>query len=266
MANEDSVLREVDQELAEDRQWQLFRKFGPAVIGGAAAVIIGVGAWQLYSAAQTRAASADAISFNEAAELLAESPAEGREALKAIAEDGDSGYGVLARFRRAGSLAIAGEREAAIAAFQTIYDNGGAPRSMRELARIRAAYLAIDDGRDAALSHLGSLTTSDGAFRPYADEVTGIAALKAEDYETALSVFSRLSLDAATPVALAARAEEFQALAIAGKSGVNITGEIRLDDIIGAVGESPVSQDDDESGDPVVEEAAETETTESETE
>ena len=46
MANEDSVLKEVDQELAEDRQWAMFRKYGPAAIGAGLALILGVGAWQ----------------------------------------------------------------------------------------------------------------------------------------------------------------------------------------------------------------------------
>jgi hypothetical protein len=256
VANEDSVLKEVDQELAEERQWSMFRKYGPAGIGAAAALVIGVGAFQFYNAAQTRAANQQATAFNEAVELLADNPAQGREALNAIAEEGGSGYAVLAAFRRAASLVADGERAAAIAAFQEVYEDNAAPKTMRDLARLRAGYLAIDDGREAALSHLGDLPQSSGPYRPYADEIVGVAALLAEDYETALGVFRQLSGNPETPQALSARAEEFSALAVSGKAGVNITGEIRLDDIVGAIGEA-APQNTAPAGEPLEDDAAE---------
>lgn len=236
MANEDSVLREVDQELAEERQWSIFRKYGAAVIGASAALVLGVGAWQIYSAMQTRAANEHALEFNAALDRLETSPEEGRAALKQIADEGASGYSVLSEFRRAASLLATGERRAAIGVFEEIYAKSSAPRSIKDMARIRAAYLALDDGRDAALSHLGPIQTNGGAFGAYADEVEGIAALKEEDYETAVAIFTRLSNDPQIPEAVRARAEEYAALATAGKSGVNLTGAVRLDDILGAVG------------------------------
>lgn len=236
MANEDSVLKEVDQELAEERQWAGFRKYGPVVIGAAVALVIGVGAWQAINAARTSAANKDAVEFAEAAEKLIESPVEGRAALAAIGAEAGSGYASLAQFRRAASLAADGDREDAIAAFAAIYQDGGAPKPMRELAQLRAAYLSLQDGREIVLDHLGSLQNSDGPYRPYADEAAGIAALKAEDYETALSVFSGLAARPTTPAPLAQRANEYLALAVSGKAGVNLTGKFALDDVIGAVG------------------------------
>ncbi len=240
MANEDSALREVDQELAEERQWAMFRRYGPAVIGAAAALVIGVGAWQAYDASRTGAANKEATQFADAAELLLENEIEGRSALETIADEGRSGYAVLAQFRRAASFAAADDRQAAIDVFAEIYDDGGAPQPMRDLARVRAAYLSLQDGRDIVLDHLGLLASSDGAFKPYADEVTGLAALKAEDYETALSLFGALATLPETPPALAQRAEEYRALAVAGKAGVNLSERIELDDIVGAVG-APVA-------------------------
>ena len=239
MANEDSVLREVDQELAEDRQWSMFRKYGPAVIGAASALVIGVGAWQFYNAAKDRAAAAQAASFSEAVDTLVENPAAGREALSAISEDGAGGYAVLAQFRRAASLASEGDNAAAVAAFKDLYSDNGAPKALRNLARLRAAYLSLDEGRDAALSHLGPLSESDGPYRLHADEIAAVAALRAEDYETALSLFNKIAASPNAPITLSTRAEEYAALAVAGKGGVNLTGEIRLDDIVGAVGEAP---------------------------
>lgn len=236
MANEDSVLKEVDHELAEERQWSAFRKYGPAVIGAAAALVIGVGAWQAITAARVNTANKEAVQFAEAAEQLSEDAEAGRNALDAIAKEGGSGYASLAKFRRAASFAADGDRAAAIETFSDIYNDGGTPKSMRELAQLRAAYLSLQDGREIVLDHLGTLQNSDGPYKPYADEAAGIAALKAEDYETALSLFSGLAALPSTPPPLAQRAQEYLALAVSGKAGVNLTGRFVLDDVIGAVG------------------------------
>ncbi|MEM8771072.1 MAG: tetratricopeptide repeat protein [Pseudomonadota bacterium] len=244
MANEDSVLREVDQELAEDKQWLLFSKYGPAAIGAGAAIIVGVGAWQVWTAMQTRAAGEQAIEFNNAIETLAEDAESGRAELAAIA-GGSSGYAVLAEFRRAGSLAADGQTEESIAVFQSVYADSAAPKPLRSLARLRASYLSLDQGREAALGHLGDLSEAQGPFSHHADEVIGVAALRAEDYQTAISIFDRLKAAPATPEPLRIRATELRALAVAGQNGVNITGDIRIDDILGAVapGDNPLFAD-----------------------
>ncbi|MHA7871363.1 MAG: tetratricopeptide repeat protein [Hyphococcus sp.] len=253
MANEDSALREVDQELAEERQWATFRKYGPAAIAGAAAIVIGVAGSQVWDARQTGAAKDQALEFRSALELLSEDQTAGRAALQVIADTASSGYGELAAMHRAASFARGGERLAAIAAYREIY-NGGAERNIRELARLRAAYLSLSDGREDVLNDLGDLPQNGGSYAYHAREVAGLAALKAKDYETALSMFRELSIDLGAPPALRERAENFAALTAAGKAGVNVTGETQLDDLLSAVGletNTPISlgdADDDSAG------------------
>lgn len=251
MANEDSVLKEVDQELAEERQWSLFREYGPAIIGASAALVIGVGVYQGWTAAQTRAAGEKAEAYVAATDLLAQSPQEGRAELDALATEG-GGYAVLAQFRRAAALASDGDRDAAVSAFQSIYEGRDAPKALRNLARVRAAYLSLIDGREAALAHLGALESEGGPFAPYAKEIAGVGALKAEDYESALSIFRTLADDPTTSESLRIRAEEYAALAVSGKAGVNLAGRFELDDIVGAVGDEA----DPAVGDEAAEDAA----------
>ena len=237
MANEDPLLKEVDQDLAEERQWEMFRKHGPAVIGAAAAVVVGVGAWQFWTARQDADAKRLALEFKAAVETLADDEAAGRQAMAAIAEESAGGYGVLSRFYRAASFGQAGERDAAINAYKQIYNDNAAPRQLRELARIRAAYFALDSGRDAVLEHLADLAETGGAYSYHANEIAGIAALEEQDYETALATFRALSIDPAAPASVRSRAEDFAALADAAKAGVKITGEARLEDVLDAVGD-----------------------------
>ena len=236
MANEDSILREVEQEIAEDRQTQMFRQYGPAFIGGAIAIVFGVAAWQFWTGSRNAAAEAQALEFRDAIELLAEDQDAGRAALGAVAGEG-GGYGALAGLHNAASFARGGERLRAIEEYRVVYADGSAARQVRSFARLRAAYLSLADGRDAALADLGDLPEETGAFGVYAREIAALAALFDSDFETAQSMFRQLSIDIAAPQPLRARAEDFAALAATGKSGVNIFGEARVDDLLRAVGD-----------------------------
>jgi len=251
VANEDSALKEVDQELAEERQWAMFHKYGPMALGGAAAIILAVGGWQFWNASQDTAAGQTALEFSNAVDLLAENADDGRAALLAIEEEGAGGYSVLAALHRAASFARGGERLAAVNAYREIYKNSGTPKNIKGLARLRAGYLSISDGRDEVMVDIGDLLDGNSAYAFQAREISGLAALQAGDYETALSLFQRLSADIGATSSLRDRAEDFAALAQSAKDGVNITGEARIEDLLSVVGESveeASASDDDEGG------------------
>lgn len=237
MANDESILREVNQELAEDDLNQKLRTYGPMIAGAGAALVVGVAAWQFWTAREEAAARAHALEFNAAVELLGEDRDAGRDALAALGEEG-GGYGALARLQAAASYAGGGERLRAVETYRAVYTDGGVQRRVREFARLRAAYLSLADGRDAVLSDLGSLPEAEGPFGVYAREISALAALGAEDYETAQSMFRDLTIDLSAPAPVRERAEDFAALAASGKVGVNITGEARVEDLIRAVGEA----------------------------
>ncbi|MGE0410005.1 MAG: hypothetical protein AB7P23_12190, partial [Amphiplicatus sp.] len=74
MTNDDSVLREVDQAIAEERQWALYRKNAPLLISIGAAAIVGVAGWQFWNARQAERAAAAALEISTAAETLARYP------------------------------------------------------------------------------------------------------------------------------------------------------------------------------------------------
>ncbi|WP_425409193.1 tetratricopeptide repeat protein [Hyphococcus sp.] len=242
MANDESALREVDQELAEERQWSEFRRQGPLVIGAAIAVVAGVAGWQIWNHVQKSTAEENAIEYSNALEVLAEDSVAGRASLETVAKD-TSGYGALAALQRAGSYAAGGERLKAVEIYREIA-GGGAPNRVKQLAQLRAGYLSLVDGRDAVIDVLGDLPEAEGRFGYYAREIMALAALDAEDYETAQSSFRQLSLDMSAPEGVRSRAEEFAALASAAKAGVNISGETRLEDLLEAVGDASAPVED----------------------
>jgi len=249
VANEDSALREVDKELAEERQWALFRKHGPSLIAAAISVVAVVGGWQFWNARQESVAAERALEFKNAVELLAENQDEGRAALEAIAGSGAGGYGVLARLHQAASFARNGERLAALDAYRALSNDSAAPKRVRELARLRAAYQSMADGRDAVIASLDGLDGDESVTGFYAREILALAAIEEKDYETAFSMFMRASTDLSAPAGVRERAEEFAALAASGRAGVNITGEARIEDLVKAVGEAGALEGAQASGD-----------------
>jgi hypothetical protein len=246
VANDESVLREVDQELAEEQQWAQFRRHGPFLIGAAVALVAGVAGWQAWSHFKTSAAEETALEYRDAVELLEEDQEAGRAALASIADE-SGGYGALAAMQRAGSYASGGERLRALEIYRGVA-SGSAPKRVRELAQLRAGYLALVDGRDAVIVELGALPEAEGLYGYYAREIMGLAALGAEDYETALSNFRQLSIDISAPQGVRDRAEEFAALAAAARAGVNISGEARVEDLLKAVGEETITPADGMEG------------------
>lgn len=243
MANEDSALREVDQELAEERQWAMFRQYGPGVIAGAAAVVLVVGGWQFWKARQASVAGEQSLEFKNAVELLAETPDEGRSAVAAIADAGDGGYSVLARLHQAAALSQGGDRLGALEAYRAVAETRSVPKPIRELARLRAAYHALADGRDAVMAELDGLDETDSINGFYARELLGLSTLQEKDFETAHALFTQLTTDLGAPAALRERAGEFAALAASGRAGVNITGETRIDDLVESLS-GPAATDD----------------------
>ncbi len=246
MANDESILREVDQELAEERQWAFFTRNGPVVIGVAAAVVLVVAGVQIWNAQKSSAAARSAAAYQAALTALEEDPAAGRAALQAFSEGAPKGYAILAEMRRAGALAANGERTQALAIYREIYEGRGAPKRLAQLARLRAALLALEDGRDAVMADLGELEADPSALGFHAREIAGVAALEAGDYATAINIFDAMIASLETPRALRARAEEFAALAEAGKAGANLTRDLQADDLaetLGALGAKDASSD-----------------------
>ena len=219
--NDDMMLREVDQALAEDETSQSIKKNLPAIIAGALIIIVGVGGWQIWDAQRAAASAKASAAFDGA--LKSAGSEDGTKELRSLA-DGSGAYAALAKLRLANERAAAGEREAALALFREVYSGGGASKRVKDVARLRASYLSLADNREAVLKDIGDLETDQTALGFYAREVIGLAALKAGDYQSAEEMFRKAasSPDAPEPVRL--RAAEFAALAGAGKAGVEFPG------------------------------------------
>ena len=225
--NDDVLLREVDEDLAQDRQLAAFKKYGPYV------AVLAVLALALVAFLQVRKARA-AAAREEAATAYAFALGEEADADALFGYAGtvpSDGYRALALMRGAGTAARAGERVQAITAYERVYADESLPAALRDLARVRAGYLALEDGGGAADGIVAGVMTE--AFAPYAREIEGLSALSRGDYASAAATLEAAG-DAEGPVA--ARADSLLALARAGQAGVPLEAPQSDDDFLNDFG------------------------------
>lgn len=217
MTNDDTILREVDQALAEDNTATAFQKNLPLILGAAFIVVAGVGGFQVWQS--NRADAAENASRAYEAAVTAGEGDEAEAQLAALAGAG-GGYGAIAKMRLAGEHASHGDAGKALSLYREVYGESGGSKRVKDLARLRAAYLSITEGRDAVIKDAGALEADTTPIGDYAREILALAALKAGDYQTAESMFLKAAATLEAPEPLRQRAREFAALAAAGKSGV----------------------------------------------
>src|SRR5690348_9543384 len=114
-----------------------WRTFGPWVIAGAVAIVVGYAAYQGWNWYQKNAAATASDEFY-AADALAEGGdyAAAQAALDAIVAKG-GGYATLAKFREAALLAQQGKIDEAVAAYDDLAANQ--PGQLKQVAQVQAA-------------------------------------------------------------------------------------------------------------------------------
>ncbi len=207
---QDSLLREIDDELRQERYAKLWKKYGAYVIAAAVALVVAVAGykgWQYWDQ-QTRMALSDR--FTNA--LLAAGSGDAdqaREAFQALAQEGSGGYALLARFQQARLLADEGKKSEALAAYRAIGDDSSVEAAYRNLALLMAGYMAVDLGSFAEVEPgITRLSQESGPWRPLAREVLALAAFQRGDSKVARDIYSELSKDAEAPSGLRTRATE----------------------------------------------------------
>jgi hypothetical protein len=204
--SDESLFREVDEEVRQEQYKKLWERFGNYAIALCLAVVVGVAGvkgWQYWQAKQSEAA---AQIYFDAVKLAADGKAE--EALAQFAKVRHAGYGQLARIRQAGVVASQGKAEDAVKIYDAVAADGAADPVLRDLARIRAGYVLADTvAPDQLLSRLGILDREGNPWRHAAREIFGIAAFRTGDYSMADRYMAAIFADPETPASLRQRAQ-----------------------------------------------------------
>lgn len=210
MANQDeSFIREVNEELRSDQMRAFWRRFGRILIGAAVLVVLGTIGKVGYEYWREHEASVAGDQFLSALTQIREGNRdEGQKQLAALEQGGFGAYPVLARMRSASLLSEGGDTAGATAAFAAIANDGSVPQALRDAARMRAAYLLVDTGTyEQVAAEAEQLTNGASAMRHSAREVLGLSAFKHGDFTRAKEWFDQIVADAESPRNVSNRAQ-----------------------------------------------------------
>jgi hypothetical protein len=203
----DLFVREVDDELRQDKLKSVWRRFGTVLISAAVAIILAVAAWTGYTSWSTGRANASGDRFLAALDSArAGNSDEALKGLTALEADGTGAYPLLARFRAA-TLTAAKDPKAAVAAFDAVAADTTVSEPLRDIAKLRAAYLLVDHGTYVEVAQRAEALSADGnPMRYSALEAMGLSAYKAGDNANAQKLFETITADTAAPDGVASRA------------------------------------------------------------
>jgi len=207
--SDDSLFREIDEEVRRDKIVSIWTRFGNLILAVCFLVIAGVGgykAWQYWDAKQAEEAG---MRWYGAVRLAqAGKDAEANKAFDDIAATGHKGYALLARLSQAAQLAQDGKRDEAVAVYDQVAADGAADQALRELARVRAAYLLVDTASLADLTgRLEGMGDATSFWRHATREILALANFREGQFKRAAELATEILADPATPAGMRARTQ-----------------------------------------------------------
>lgn len=202
MSESDSFIREVSEEVRQDRMFALWKKWGPYVI---AVVVLAVGGAALWSWMEARE---HAKAEQMGAILLGAEPGSVLEQQTAIAVL-DPPARIVAEFGEAAALAETGEKEKAAAAYRQLAERGDLARHSRDLALLQALRIeAVNGDPGTVLTELQPLMEDGAPFALLARELAAALHLKAGDKEAARAELEAILSSPRVTQGLRLRAQE----------------------------------------------------------
>ncbi len=193
----DSLFREIDEELRREQFKKLWERYGTYLILLAVALIALVAGAKLWETQRIANANAAGAEFEAATALLNSGKTEeAAKAYEALASSGPRGYGNLAALSQAGAYLKMDKRAEALAVFDKLASDGSTDPMISNFARLQAAGLRLGEADFTEIQNrLKPLTADDSPWRFNAREMLGTAALKAGKLDEARMTLAPLLAD-----------------------------------------------------------------------
>ncbi|MEP3259832.1 MAG: tetratricopeptide repeat protein [Roseibium sp.] len=200
------IFREVDEDIRQEKYRRLWDRLGPWVIAAAVLIVVGTGGYRGWLYWQENQSQQAGDAFFEAVRLSESGDVAQAEQMFAELSDATGGYPALAKLRAATDMVREERTTEALAEFDALSRDSSVDSTLRDIASLRAAYVAVDSEDYAGVAdRVEGLTGEDGPFRAAAREILAVAAWKAGDVDTARSWIAALEDDPATPTGVARR-------------------------------------------------------------
>lgn len=181
-------LRELEEDIREERMLNLWHKYGNYLIGLAIIIVIGTCSYVVWQHMKTNAQIRNHVSFSQAVDLLKQGKKE--DALKVfhdLAEEG-GGYGKLAQLYEASLLANPE------ALYAKISKENAADPALSKLPKILNASRALD--KSESLASLEPLTAPKNAWAPLSLELLALENVKKGNTVEAAKLYMRILKEA----------------------------------------------------------------------
>jgi len=202
------IFDEIDEDLKRDRTQALWTKYGKYVIAAAAAVVLGVGASQGFSA-WTRSQA-------EAAANLYQQSVTADDAVAALEQNIGQltdGYALLGRFQIAAGMAAAGDAAGAETGYLGIAEDASVADLYRDAALLLSAMNAPEDrATDELQARVAPLAEGAGPWKALALELGAALDLKDGNTDAALSKLEMIIELAEVSAELRQRAAQLAAI------------------------------------------------------
>ena len=233
MANtEDSLIREVKEELEREKYEKLWADYGTFIIGGAVAFVAAVGGYTYWTASAQANVEAAGASYETALSLSEADGASDADREKAVqtfeelTKTGPVGYQALSQLQLAGLLLNDGKRDEALGAFEALAKKSSADPILRDYAGLQAATLRVGDADWTEIENrLNPLAGETAPWRYSAMQLLGAAAFKAGKLAKAREVFNTLSGDPKVPSGIRERASLYLSRIVARELAANVQSE-----------------------------------------
>ncbi|QUL39402.1 tetratricopeptide repeat protein [Erythrobacter sp. JK5] len=207
-------MREIDEAVRKDDVEQFAKKYGVAIAGLLAIVLVGFGGYLFWDSRNEAALEAEsetivsALDSTQAGEFDAAA-----KKVDPLLDSGSPGARTSARFLKAGAALEQGKFDEAVALYKQVADDPDAPPALRDLARIREVATNFDTRKPAdVIAKLKDLAVPGNAFFGSAGELTAIAHLESGNRREAGAMFAAIAKDEDVPNTLRTRARQMAGL------------------------------------------------------
>jgi hypothetical protein len=211
---QDSLFREIDEDLRQEQYQKLWKKYGNYVIAVAVIAIAGVAGHQFWQSRDHERRAEESAQFTTALRATMENrSAEAGQTLAKLAETGSDGYALLSKLDQAAIKAKDGDKADAAKAYLAVAGNKDTTPELRDLAIILSVLHEIDSGDPKALSErVAPLAAANNPWRFNAKEFSAFLAQRMGETQRAGQLFRELADDATAPQGIRARAAEMSAV------------------------------------------------------
>ena len=213
-AQEDVLLREVDDAVRQDQYAEFGRRFGRPLIALLVVVLAGFGAYLFWESRQEAAREKDSEALVSALDQIeAGNLDSGESALDPLLGEGSDAARAAAAMLKAGIALEQDQPRQAVELFEQVAADGDAPQALRDLATIRAVAAQYDSMQPAeVVARLKPLAAPGNPWFGSAGELVAMAYLEQGKTGEAGTLFAAIAKDDDVPETLQSRARQMSGL------------------------------------------------------